>query len=136
MFAVGIIVAVVSAAAAGWIAGRKGYPVWLWGILGLLMPVAAPLIALTLYDLNGLRDLPPDRAVAVRASVLARTLARSPEMSAHELAKVTGHDDREVTQQLSALETLGVAQRDRGGRWRLTPEAGRCSRPPAPSDLG
>ena len=132
MFAVGIIVAVVSAAAAGWIAGRKGYPVWLWGMLGLLMPVAAPLIALTLYDLNGLHEPPPDRAVAVRASVLARTLARSPEVSAHELAKVTGHDDREVTQQLSALETLGVAQRDWGGRWRLTPEGRSLLTPTGP----
>lgn len=51
---------------------------------------------------------------------MARALHGATPRSARELQDLIGADEREVLRQLSALEQLGLADRDGGGRWTLT----------------
>lgn len=64
---------------------------------------------------------PPTIDDAVAASAVAAALAESPDASVHQLVERTGLREREVLEQLRALENLGRVSRDDTGRFALTP---------------
>lgn len=115
------VLAVVLAVATALVAQRKGQSGLLWFVLGLFLPGVGLIVAALLRP----SDDDPGRSVpsvgdAARSSDVARALHGTAPRSAHEIQELIGADEGEVRGQLSALEHLGLAERDASGRWALT----------------
>ena len=102
------------------VAESKGQSGLLWLVLGLLLPVVSLLVAALLRPAADAGPVVPSIEDAARSSTVARMLNESPSRSAHEGIGLAGVDEREALRQLSALEQLGLAERDASGRWSLT----------------
>ncbi len=122
-WAVAIIIGLSLAAATASVADSRGQNGALWFLIGLIAPLFGLLVALVALEPTGrgARSMPTP-AEAARESPVARLLASSPGLSAHAVAEGIHSTECAVTEQLAALRSLGFADRDDGGRWRLTDE--------------
>lgn len=116
----GAVLVVAVALVTASVAETKGQSGSLWFVLGLFFPVVSLLIAALLHPTRDASPVVPPVDEAVRSSSVARALLGTPSQSAHELQGQLGEGEREVLRQLSALEHLGLADRDARGRWALT----------------
>jgi DNA-binding transcriptional ArsR family regulator len=118
-----IIITLMLAAATAAVADSKGQSGALWFFIGLIAPVLGLLIALVALEPAGRGAKPmPTPAEAARESPVARLLASSPGLSAHAITEHTQSSERAAMEHLAALRSLGLADRDDCGRWRLTDE--------------
>ena len=116
-----IMITLLLAAATAGIADSKGQNGALWFFIGLIAPLLGLLIALVALEPAGLDPKPmPTPSEAARESPVARLLASSPGLSANALAERTQSTERGTMEHLAALRSLGFADRDDRGRWRLT----------------
>lgn len=120
MAIIGALLVVLLALVAASVAEGKGQSGLLWFVLGLVLPVISLLVAALLQPAGDAGPVVPSIEEAARSSTVARVLHESPSRSAHELTELVGAQEREVVRQLSALEGLGLAERDASGRWSLT----------------
>jgi hypothetical protein len=119
--AFGVIIILLLAAATASVAESKGQNGVLWFFIGLIAPVLGLLIALiALEPTDRGATRMPTAAEAARESPVARLLASSPGLSAHAVAEGTHSTERVAMEHLAALRSLGFADRDDRGRWRLT----------------
>jgi hypothetical protein len=114
----------VTAALTAAVATAKGRSAPLWLLLAVLFPIVALLVVFLLPDRSEDSHAAPEAVEAVRSSPVARSLARRPGCTPHELQASTRLDEREVIEHLVGLRDLGAAEADPTGRWRLT-ERGR-----------
>lgn len=120
MWLLGAMTVVALALVTASVAETKRQSGLLWFVLGLFFPVVSLLIAALLYPTGDPAPVVPSVEEAVRSSSVARALFGTPPLSAYELQGQLGEDEREVLRQLSALEQLGLADRNADGRWALT----------------
>ncbi|MEX1164002.1 MAG: hypothetical protein WEB03_10515 [Nitriliruptor sp.] len=121
VWVVAVVLTLLYAAAVAGTAERRGQPPLPWFVTGLFTPVVSFLVLLLFFPRPGtpVDELTADDAVA--ASAVARSLAAEPGLSVHALVARTGLREREVLDQLRALQNLGRATRDDAGRYDLTP---------------
>jgi predicted transcriptional regulator len=94
-----------------------------WFLVGLVAPVLGLLIAVVALEPSGITPSPmPTADEAARESAVARLLATRPGLSAHAIAEHTRSTERAAMEHLVALRSLGFAEPDDRGRWRLTDE--------------
>jgi hypothetical protein len=135
------VVVVVLWLGQAWLTSRvavgRGHDRVLWGVLGLVFPLAALLALLLGFPRSHAREgrLAPDMEAAVRNSRVARALAGSAGRTEADLVASTGMDEDRVASELRTLRVLGMASRARDRTWSLTPRAARVldeSAPPPP----
>lgn len=102
------------------LAERRGQSGLLWFVLGLLFPFLSLVVAALLRSPHDTTPVISSVADAARSSAVARALHRSPSASADAVSSLAGVNPHETRRQLSALQDLGLAERDAGGRWSLT----------------
>lgn len=118
-----IVVTLLLAAATAGVADSKGQNGTLWFFIGLIAPVLGLIIALVALEPTGLDAKPmPTPAEAARESPVARLLASTDGLSAVAVAERTHASERDALGHLVALRSLGFADRDDRGGWRLTDE--------------
>jgi apolipoprotein N-acyltransferase len=113
----GAVIAVVMAAVVAYVAEGRGQHAGVWFVVGLFIPVISLLLLLVFFRKQPL----PTVDAAVVASRVAQALGDAPNSSVHALVQCTGLPEREVIDQLRALQHLGRAVRDDTGRFTLTP---------------
>ena len=116
----GAVIVVALALVTASVAETKGQSGLLWFVLGLFFPGVSLLIAALLDPTGDADPVVTSVEEAVRSSSVARALHGAAPQSAHGLQGQVGEGEREVLRQLSALEQLGLADRDADGRWALT----------------
>jgi hypothetical protein len=113
----GVIVVVMMAAVVAYVAEGREQPAGMWFVIGLFIPLISLVLLLVLFRKPPL----PSADEAVAASRVAQALGEAPNSSVHALVQRTGLSEREVIDQLRALQNLGRAVRDDTGRFTLTP---------------
>jgi hypothetical protein len=116
-YLLGAVIAVGMAAVVAYVAEGRGQRGGLWFVIGLFLPLISLVVLLVAFRKPPL----PTADEAVEASRVAQVLGEAPNSSVHALVQRTGLSEREVIDQLRALQNLGRAVRDDTGRFTLNP---------------
>ena len=122
-YGIAILLYLLAAALTASVADSKGRNGAVWFFVGLVVPVVGLLLALVALPPVGFGNAPmPSPEEAAQHSPVARLLAGTDGLSAHELVTRINGTDKDVTEQLAALQALGFVTRDGRGIWHLTVE--------------
>ena len=123
-----VVVVVLLAFVTAAVAEKRGQSGIVWFVAGLIAPVLALLLAASLQPVSSSEASLPSASEAARQNAVAQLLASEPGLPEDAVAERTGSTRRAVLEQLSALRSLGYAERDASGRWGLTHQGDRAFR--------
>jgi hypothetical protein len=116
-YLIGVVITLAMAAVVAYVAEGRGQRGGVWFVIGLFLPLISLVVLLVAFR----RPPLPSAEEAIGISRVAQVLAEAPNSSVHALVQRTGLSEREVVDQLRALQNLGRAVRDDTGRFTLTP---------------